>query len=148
MSKVAKFGLIILTVGCVLVDPKKNKYFLSCRLEFECKNNIVEYEALVQGMKKAIGLEVKNLKVFGDYEIIVRQVRNTIHCLSPHLKGYRFEVWNLIMHFNAFNITAVPRLQNDVANLLATSTSRLVATNNKCSIELIFRPSIPGNVKI
>ena len=86
------------------------------------------------------------MKVFGDLEIVVRQVRNTIHCLSPHIKGYQFEVWNLIMHFNAFNINAVPRLQNVVAYLLATSVSRLVPTNDKCSIELIFRPSVPGNV--
>ena len=33
--------------GCVLIDPEKNKYFLSCRLEFECTNNTAEYEALV-----------------------------------------------------------------------------------------------------
>ena len=74
--------------GCVLVDPEKNKYFLSCRLKFECTNNIVEYKVLVQGLKKSIGLEVKKLKVFGDSDIVVRQVRNTIHCLSTHIKGY------------------------------------------------------------
>ena len=50
------------------------------------------------------------------------------------------------MHFNAFNINAVPRLQNVAADLLATSASRLVLTNNKCSIELIFRPSVPDNI--
>ena len=50
------------------------------------------------------------------------------------------------MHFNAFNINAVPRLQNTATNLLATYTSRLVPTNNKYSIELIFRPSVPDNV--
>ena len=36
--------------GYVLIDPRKNKYFLSCRLEFECTNSIAEYEALVQGL--------------------------------------------------------------------------------------------------
>jgi ribonuclease HI len=40
--------------------------FLSCRLEFECTNNIVEYEALVQGLKKSIDLNIKELTVFGD----------------------------------------------------------------------------------
>ena len=58
--------------GCVLIDPKKNKHFLSCRLEFECTNNMTEYEALVQGLRKAIELKVSNLKVFGDSEIIVK----------------------------------------------------------------------------
>ena len=38
--------------SCVIIDPGKNKHFISCRLEFECTNNIVEYEALVQGLKK------------------------------------------------------------------------------------------------
>ena len=81
---------------CVLIDHKINTHFLSCRLEFECTNNTAEYEALVQGLKRAIELNVKNLKVFGDSEIVVRQIRDIIHCLSPHLKGYHYEVWNLI----------------------------------------------------
>ena len=69
--------------GCVLIDPEKNKHFLSCRLEFECTNNTTEYEALVQGLKKAI-----ELKVYGDSEIVVKQIRNKIHYISPHLKAY------------------------------------------------------------
>ena len=88
-------------------------------------------------MKRAIELNVKKLKVFGDSEIVVRQILNNIHCLSAHLKGYQYEVWNLIMHFNDFNINAIPRLQNVVADLSTTSLSRLVPTNSKCSIELI-----------
>jgi hypothetical protein len=78
--------------GCILIDQKGKRHFLSCRLEFECTNNTVEYEALVQGLKKAIDLNVKELKVFRDSKIIIRQVRNTIHCNSPHLKNYQQEV--------------------------------------------------------
>ena len=55
-----------LRVGCVLIDPKKNKHVLSCRLEFECTNNTIEYEALVQCIMKAIEINVINLKVFDD----------------------------------------------------------------------------------
>ena len=33
--------------GCVLIDPKGTKTMISCRLEFECTNNVVEYEARV-----------------------------------------------------------------------------------------------------
>ena len=61
-------------VGCVLIDPKKNKHFLSCILEFECTNSTTEYEALVQGLRKAIELKVENLKVYGDSEIIVKKI--------------------------------------------------------------------------
>jgi hypothetical protein len=45
--------------GCILIDPKGKQIFLSCRLEFKCTNNTTEYEALVQGLKKAIELNVK-----------------------------------------------------------------------------------------
>ena len=77
--------------SCVLINPKKNKQFLSCQLEFECTNKTTENEALVQGLRKAIDLKVRNLKVFGDSKVGFRQIRNTIHCLSPHLKGYQTE---------------------------------------------------------
>ena len=69
----------------------------------------------------------------------MRYLLDTINYLSPHLKGYQSKFWNLIAHFNAFNINAIPRLQNVAADLLSTFSSRLVPTNNKCFIELIFR---------
>ena len=72
---------------------------LSCGLEFECTNNTAKYEALVQGLYKAIGLKVQYLKVFGDSEIIVKQVRNRIRCLSNHLKHYQLLVQELTSHF-------------------------------------------------
>ena len=63
-----------------------------------------------------------------------------------YLKGYQNEVWELITNFDAFNINSIPRLKNAATNLLTTYAARLVPTNNKCSIELIFRSSIPDNV--
>ena len=123
---------------------------LSCRLEFECKNNIAEYEALVQGLYKAIGLKVQYLKVFGDSEAVIKQVRNTIHCLSSHLKHYQSLVQELISHFLAFNISPIPRSQNAAADLLANFASKLLPSKDyspdRFSVELIFRPSIPDNV--
>ena len=83
--------------GCVLIDPMKNKHFLSCRLEFECTNNTAEYE--VFGLRKAIELKENNLKVFGDFEIIVKQIQNQIHCIYPHLKAYQNEVCDLLKMF-------------------------------------------------
>ena len=132
--------------GCVLIDPKKNKHFLSCRLEFECTNNTSEYEALVQRLRKAIELKVKNLKVYGDSEIIVKQIRNQIHCISPHLKAYQNEVQDLLTNFYAFNIVSIRRLKNAATDLLATSAARIVPSNNKCSIELLFRPLVPDMI--
>lgn len=51
--------------SCTLINLEGVKTILTCRLEFKCTNNIAEYEALVQGMYKAINLDVKYLQVFG-----------------------------------------------------------------------------------
>ncbi len=136
--------------GCILVDPLANKFFISCRLEFECTNNIVEYEALLQGLKKAIDLKVKYLHVYGDSEIVIRQVKNTIHCLSPHLRSYQSEVRNLISNFEEVIIDPIPRAKNQEADLLANVATKLIPVEgfmkNAFSVELIFRSSIPDNI--
>ena len=100
----------------------------------------------MQGLKKSIELKVSDLKVFGDSEIVVKQIQNQIHCVSPNLKDYQNEVWDLLKCFNAFNIISIPRLKNAAADLLATSATRLVPTNNRCSVELLFRPSVPDMI--
>jgi ribonuclease HI len=136
--------------GCIIIDPAGNKTLLACRLEFECTNNIAEYEALLQGLRKALDMHIQNLIVFGDSEIVVRQVRNSIHCLTPHLKCYQSEVWSLMNKFSAFNINSIPRLNNTEADLLANVASKLLPAEglspNAFSVELLFRPSIPDNI--
>ena len=58
--------------GCLLIDPQGNKICMACRMEFSCTNTTVEYEALIQGLKKAMDLGIKEIIVYGDSEIIVR----------------------------------------------------------------------------
>jgi ribonuclease HI len=136
--------------GCVIIDPAGNKTLMACRLEFECTNNTAEYEALLQGLRKASDMNIQNLTVFGDSEIVVRQVRDSIHCLSPHLKSYQSEVWNLMNKFFAFNINSIPRMNNSEADLLANVASKLLPAEglspDAFSVELLFRPSIPDNI--
>ena len=49
----------------LLIDPKGNKTCIVCILEFDCTNNIAEYESLIQGMKKDLDLHIKVLLVYG-----------------------------------------------------------------------------------
>ena len=51
-------------------------------------------------------------------------------------------MWDLLKSFYAFNIVSIPRLKNVAADLLATSAVRLVPSNNRCSIESLFRLSV------
>ena len=82
---------------------------ISCILEFECTYTIVEYTTLVRGLKKAIYLGAQVIKCYEDFEIIVKQVRNKIHCLSPHLLNYQKLVRDMTNSFKDFNIKYVSR---------------------------------------
>jgi ribonuclease HI len=136
--------------GCLLIDPHGNKTMISCRVEFECTNNVLEYEALVQGLRKELDLKIKCIEVFEDSQIVVRQVRNSINCTSIHLKNYQREVWDLMNNFEAFNIKSIPCTLNSEADLLANAASNLCPSDNfshdKFLVELIYRPSIPDNI--
>jgi len=73
---------------CMLFDPKGSKIIITCRLEFRCTKNGIEYEALIEGLCKALYFGVEFLKFYGDSEVIVRHVRNSIHFFLAHLKAY------------------------------------------------------------
>jgi len=115
-------------------------------LEFECTNNVVEYEALVLCLQKAISLNVVILKVVGDLEIVVWKVCNTIYYLSLHLKSYQKKVWQLISNFQAFNIIFVPCTRNIAANALKNVASRMSLIRDRFTIEILYKPSIPDNI--
>jgi ribonuclease HI len=126
---------------CIFINLVGKCSFLSCILEFECKNNNVEYEALVQILKKTIDLNIKELVVFRDLEIIVKKVKNTIHFNSHHLRNYQQEFHRMIETFLAFNIIAIPRSKNTLIDSLATKTLSLSPLEDyeasRFSIELL-----------
>ena len=117
---------------------------------FGCTNNVAKYESLIQGIIKSFDLKDKFIKVFGDSKIIVIQIRKNIHYVSTHLKNYQIDSWDLINHFEAFNIKFIPRAQNFDAYLLDNVASILNPTKqfalDAFSVELICIPSIHYNI--
>ena len=60
----------------LLIDLHGNIMMITCGLEFDSTNNVAEYEALMQGLRKEVDLHVKCIEVFEDSQIVTRQVRN------------------------------------------------------------------------
>jgi hypothetical protein len=80
---------------------------------------------------------------------MVKKVRNTINCVSYHLRNYQQLVQDLICKFYTFNLTSIPRMKNVSADLLANVASKLIHPEDfppdRFFGELIFRPSVPNN---
>lgn len=136
--------------GCILTDPEGNNNLIACRPEFECTNNTTEYEVLIHGLEKAIDLGLRKIQIFGDSEIVIRQVKNQVHCVSAHLLNYHDKVCEQLKLFDEFFINSVPRNQNFAADLLANVASKLIPATKMptttFSVQLLFRPSMLDNV--
>jgi ribonuclease HI len=130
-------------VSFLLIDPYGIRTYFSCHLESECTNNGAKYEALIQGLKKEIDLNIKCIDVFGDSWLVIKQVRNSLFCTSYDLKNYQREVWSMINKFESFNIKSIPHTKNFDTNMLINEASNLnlydVSIDTKFSTE-ICRP--------
>jgi hypothetical protein len=111
---------------------------------------MAEYEALVQGLQKALGLGIRHLLVSGDSELVVNQIRGKYEVHNPRLKQYHRRAKELIEKFLYFNIQAVPRVANHVADTLALVgsyfTSDFVRSIQDIKVQILHRPALPDNV--
>jgi len=99
--------------GILLISPTGKWIPLSFKLEYEATNNVVEYEALLLGLQTARSMNIQNIKVLGDFELVVKQIRNQCQTKHPRLRAYRNEVWDKVENsFSAFNIQFMPQEQN------------------------------------
>ena len=66
-------------IGVLLVSPQGDHIPRSVRLAFHDRhpitNNIVEYEACILGLKTALELGIRQMKVFGDSNLVLRQIQ-------------------------------------------------------------------------
>ena len=77
----------------------------SFKLEFDLKNNVAEYEALISSLQVAKQIGVQCISIYGDSELIIRQIKNHCQTKHPRLRSYMNEVLDLIEnYFEAFNI--------------------------------------------
>ena len=58
-------------VRAVLVSPKGQKILVSVKLNFDCTNNVIEYEACIVGLQTALEFSTYDLSVFRDSLLII-----------------------------------------------------------------------------
>jgi ribonuclease HI len=140
--------------GIFLIAPEgKFTVPFSYRLQWDIDytNNVCEYEALILGLEAAKKLNIKNLEVYGDAELIVKQVNRQYQAKHPRLRTYRNCIWDLMENFfSSIKVHFIPRTENLHADALAKAASTFSPTTNvklKYHIEIRYKPSIPENVK-
>ncbi|XP_074362626.1 uncharacterized protein LOC141702943 [Apium graveolens] len=69
--------------GIVLVSPEGHHLMSAIHFKFYVINNDAEYEALINGLKIALEMEVRNLIAKSDSELVVNQVNGGFQARGP-----------------------------------------------------------------
>jgi len=76
----------------LFISPSKESFSFSYKLNYETTNNVDEYEALILGLEKAKKMNIKNLSIFGYFELVVNQVKARCQTKNPCLRAYKNQV--------------------------------------------------------
>ena len=78
-------------VGVILVSPKGQQISVSVKLNFDCTNNVIEYEACIVGLQVALEFGTYDLSVFRRF-LIMASPRNQVDSVSEMCQPLDFEI--------------------------------------------------------
>ncbi|GAU46436.1 hypothetical protein TSUD_91540 [Trifolium subterraneum] len=110
-------------IGAIIVTPKGAHIPFTARLQFECTNNIAEYEACIMGIEDAIDLRIKNIDIYGDSALVINQIKGEWETRHAGLIPYKDYARRLLTFFNKVELHHIPRDENQMADALATLSS-------------------------
>jgi ribonuclease HI len=85
-------------------------------------NNVAEYRALVEGLRKAVEVGTDELEVVSDSELIVHQMRGEWKVKNEALKVLWLDAQELADKLGKVTFTAVRREHNELADRLVNDT--------------------------
>jgi ribonuclease HI len=109
--------------GLLFVSPLGEHMWYAMRLHFPASNNMVEYEALLCGLKISIEISIKGLDVRGDSQLVIDQVMKNASGHDDKMEAYCKAVWALDDKFYGIELNHVPRRYNEEADELAKIAS-------------------------
>ena len=105
--------------GVVLLDEKGEQIFELSRYLDNGTNNEAEYRALVRGLEAAADLGVKQIEIFSDSELVVRQISGKYKVRNPRLRSLFDQAVSRLQQFDEYAIFHVGRELNQRADRLA-----------------------------
>ena len=105
--------------GAVMFDDNGGVVATAKKFLGACTNNEAEYTALILGLEEVLSGGYKNIQVFLDSELLVRQINGIYRVKNDRLKTLMKEVKQHLSLFDGYTVKHVPRSENAVADRLA-----------------------------
>jgi len=96
----------------VIIDAKDKQHEETIKLPNETTVPEAEYSGLINALKSFKKTKDVELDIYGDSQLIVRQITGEYECKKAELRVLRSQVRNLLNQFAKWQITWVPRDQN------------------------------------
>nr|GEY06921.1 reverse transcriptase domain-containing protein [Tanacetum cinerariifolium] len=105
--------------GLILTSLKGTEFTYALRFQFTAFNNEVEYEALIDDLRIATQMGVRNVYVSIDSKLVANQVLGAYFAKEENMIKYLKKVKSLVSDFTNFSINQVPRSKNKKADALS-----------------------------
>ena len=132
------WGTFSAGAAAILISPSKIKTCYAARLDFNCTNNIAEYEALFLGLRKLKAMGIRRAILKSGSQVISGHIDKSSKARDPKLEKYLDIVRRMEASFKGCSVKNIPRGENEHADLLAKSvaqgasvTFRGIFRNNK-----------------
>jgi ribonuclease HI len=126
----------------MLVAPSNVKTCYATRLDFNCTNNIAEYEALLLGLRKLKAMGIRRAVLKTDSQVISGHIDKSYKARDPKLEKYLDTVRRIEASFEGFSVKNIPRGDNEYADLLAKSAAQGLPLPSEVFFETIKAPSV------
>jgi ribonuclease HI len=128
--------------GLLFISPLGKHVRYVIRLHFPASNNVVEYEALFNGLRITVELGVRRLDARGDSQLVIDQVMKNSHCRDRKMEAYCGEVQRLEHKFHGLELNHVARRYNETTDELAKIASGRTTVPPNVFSRDIYQPSV------
>ncbi|XP_074365328.1 uncharacterized protein LOC141706473 [Apium graveolens] len=129
--------------GIILISSGGFKIQQALKFEFLATNNVAGYEALIAGLKLAMDLEAENIDVFGDSQLVSKQISGEFKAHNEKRAQYLVKTQELLKKFSSWKLSNVDREENQWADHLAKLASSSIPVNpNPVYVDVLATPAI------
>ncbi|GKU96885.1 hypothetical protein SLEP1_g10067 [Rubroshorea leprosula] len=128
-------------VGAILLGRDGYRSEHALKFNFDATNNMVEYEALLLGLQLTTELKVEAIQIYSDSQLVVNQVNSICEVVDPVMIKYATLVAELKSKFQKFNLSKIPRAENEQADSFSKFASDGNQSFRSAFVEILDEPS-------
>ncbi len=111
--------------GFILTDPQGTQLQAKASFLGRTTNNIAEYTAVVKALEAARHIGAKQIRLFSDSELLVKQINGQYKVKSEQIKPLFRQTFDLLDEFQSWKVRHVSREKNEQADRLVNKALNL-----------------------